>query len=116
MCIRDRMRTIDPGEELLIDYAMGKATPDEWDCTCGSPLCRGVITGDDWKIKELQRRYKGYFTPYVESHRSTRTPTGRGTARSRWASRPTASGTAATSKGHAGRPWWPRSERWSSSG
>jgi|BarGraNGADG00212_1021973.scaffolds.fasta_scaffold38177_2 SET domain-containing protein len=32
------MRTIDPGEELLIDYAMGKATPDEWDCTCGSPL------------------------------------------------------------------------------
>jgi len=60
------MRTIDPGDELLIDYAMGKTTPDEWDCTCGSPLCRGVITGDDWKIKELQRRYKGYFTPYVE--------------------------------------------------
>ncbi|MCX6526609.1 MAG: hypothetical protein NTU52_01275, partial [Actinobacteria bacterium] len=27
--------------------------------------CRGEITGDDWRQKNLQKRYRGYFSPYL---------------------------------------------------
>ncbi len=59
-------RPIAAGEELTIDYAMWDADP-AWamECRCGSPLCRGRNTGDDWRIPELQRRYHGHFSSYV---------------------------------------------------
>lgn len=54
------------GDELTIDYALWD-TDAAWSmaCCCGTPLCRGVNTGADWRIPALQRRYQGHFSPYV---------------------------------------------------
>jgi SET domain-containing protein len=61
------MRDISPEEELTFDYAMSDGGPyDEFDCQCGSPQCRGKVTGNDWKLSELWKKYKGYFSPYLE--------------------------------------------------
>lgn len=59
---------IGAGEEVTTDYAYCEAAPGYRlePCRCGSALCRGRITGSDWKLPELQRRYRGYFTPYIE--------------------------------------------------
>ena len=60
-------RPIAVGEELCLDYAMTDGSPyDEFDCRCGTTLCRGRITGDDWQRPELQARYRGSFSPYLE--------------------------------------------------
>jgi SET domain-containing protein len=60
------MREIAAGEELTIDYAMidGDAA-DRMECRCGTPACRGVITGGDWRRPELQARYGEYFSWYL---------------------------------------------------
>jgi uncharacterized protein len=52
------------GDELTVDYATQTGVP-EWrmDCRCGSPLCRGVVTGEDWRLPELQSAYAGHWTP-----------------------------------------------------
>lgn len=61
------MRRILPGEEVTIDYAMCDGTPyDEFDCACGSALCRGKVTGDDWRDPVLWERYAGHFSPYLQ--------------------------------------------------
>ena len=61
------LRDIQPGEEVCFDYAMSDTTPyDEFDCQCGAINCRGRVSANDWRIQELQRRYAGYFTPYVQ--------------------------------------------------
>jgi uncharacterized protein len=61
------MRDIQPGEEVCFDYAMSDTMPyDEFDCECGAPNCRKHITGHDWKLKVLQKRYAGYFAPHVQ--------------------------------------------------
>jgi len=61
------MRDIAPGEEVCFDYAMTDSSPyDEFDCACGSPGCRGRITGDDWRDPALWDRYAGYFSPYIQ--------------------------------------------------
>lgn len=60
------MRDIQPGEELTFDYAMCDGSPyDEFECLCGSPGCRGRVTGNDWKRPELWEKYDGYFIPYL---------------------------------------------------
>lgn len=61
------MRDIAPGEEVCLDYAMCDGSPyDEFDCACGAPNCRKRVTGEDWKRAELQARYAGYFSPYLQ--------------------------------------------------
>jgi uncharacterized protein len=61
-------RDIQPGEELTIDYALCESSPHYRlePCLCGSSLCRGRLTGNDWQLPELQSRYAGHFSPYVE--------------------------------------------------
>jgi SET domain-containing protein len=60
------LRQIAPGEELTHDWA----TTDDDDytllCRCGSPGCRGTITGKDWQREELQRKYRGWFSWYLQ--------------------------------------------------
>ena len=54
------------GDELTIDYALFSAQPDwvmDTACHCGSPVCRIVITGNDWKLKVVQDRYFNHFSP-----------------------------------------------------
>jgi len=60
------MRDIEPGEELTFDYAMSDGSPyDEFDCLCGSSICRKKVTGNDWGLPQLQEKYQGYFSPYL---------------------------------------------------
>jgi hypothetical protein len=60
-------RNIKKGEELTADYATW-VSRSYWKmkCNCGSPLCRGIVTGNDWKRKDVQRRYKYHFSPYLK--------------------------------------------------
>lgn len=61
------MRDIEVGEEVCYDYAMTDGSPyDEFECRCGSPLCRGRVTGNDWSVPALWSRYDGYFSPYLQ--------------------------------------------------
>ena len=61
------MRDIAVGEEVCLDYAMCDGSDyDEFDCSCGSPNCRGRISRSDWERPELWERYNGYFSPYLQ--------------------------------------------------
>jgi hypothetical protein len=66
------MRDIRAGEEITFDYAMtvsesvGSDMVFSLDCACGSPLCRKTITEQDWMLPELQDRYQGYFSQYIQ--------------------------------------------------
>jgi SET domain-containing protein len=61
------MRDIAPGEEVTIDYAMCDGDPtDSFECLCGSPKCRHIVTGNDWRLPELQERYADYFSPFLQ--------------------------------------------------
>jgi SET domain-containing protein len=61
-------RDIEAGEEVTVDYAMF-TTQSNWimdsRCRCGSPYCRRIITGDDWMLEDLQERYRGHFSPFI---------------------------------------------------
>jgi hypothetical protein len=35
-------------------------------CRCGSARCRGTITGKDWRRKDLQERYRGWFCWFLQ--------------------------------------------------
>lgn len=55
-------RNIRAGEELTGDYATHISDPSfRIKCRCGIKNCRKIITGQDWKLKKLQKKYKGYF-------------------------------------------------------
>jgi hypothetical protein len=59
-------RNIDTGEEVTIDYALQTSIADwEMTCDCGSPRCRKIVRGDDWMRPELQDRYRGHFSPFL---------------------------------------------------
>ena len=60
-------RTIQADEEICGDYTVweSNSTYIVDPCRCGSPLCRGRYTGDDWERPELQVRYQGHFLPYL---------------------------------------------------
>ena len=61
------MKDIKKGEEITYDYAMTDADFDySFKCRCGVKNCRKVITTRDWKIPALQRKYKGYFSWYID--------------------------------------------------
>ncbi len=62
-------RGAEPGEELTIDYALFEA--DEafrasWLCRCGTKNCRGIVSGRDWQLADVQARYVGHFSPLLE--------------------------------------------------
>lgn len=59
------LRDIKAGEELTYDYAMTTDYEYKLQCECGSRLCRKVITGNDWKRKDLQERYGIHFSWYI---------------------------------------------------
>lgn len=65
------IRQIRGEEELTSDYAtvlfrLRGQKPWRMKCSCGAINCRKVITDDDWKIPELQERYKGYFQHFLQ--------------------------------------------------
>jgi uncharacterized protein len=60
------MRDITAGEELTFYYAMTDDEPCEMECRCGSDTCRKLITGRDWLKPELQKKYDGYFSWFIQ--------------------------------------------------
>lgn len=61
-------RAIAPGEELTLDYALTTVEPHwrlDQPCQCGAAVCRHIITGNDWKLPEVQQRYRGHFAPFI---------------------------------------------------
>jgi uncharacterized protein len=60
------LRDISEGEELTHDWAMTDDDASTTDCHCGAPNCRGTLTGQDWRRPELQDRYRGFFSSYLE--------------------------------------------------
>ena len=61
MAIRD----IEVNEELCHDYAMDRTDDYRLECACGTLACRGTVTGEDWRLPEVQTRYEGFFVEYV---------------------------------------------------
>jgi hypothetical protein len=61
------MRDITAGEELTIDYALFLGDPDfTMDCHCGAAACRGTVRGTDWMRPDLQERYRGWFSWWLQ--------------------------------------------------
>jgi uncharacterized protein len=61
------LRDVAAGEELTYDWAMEENPRDRKRCTCHARSCRKILTGRDWTIPALQRRYRGYFSAYLEA-------------------------------------------------
>jgi len=60
------MKDIKKDEELTYDFAMDTVWPEfTLKCSCGTKLCRNIITGNDWQLPELQQRYGNYFSYYI---------------------------------------------------
>ena len=62
-------RHIQTGEEITADYALWVGHPGHVTiavCRCSARSCRKKITGDDWKLQEVQDRYRGHFPPYLQ--------------------------------------------------
>lgn len=60
------MRDIEVNEEITHDWATTDDLQYQIKCNCASPHCRGVITGKDWKLPELQEKYKGWFSWFLQ--------------------------------------------------
>jgi uncharacterized protein len=62
-------RVIPQKVDATIDYALFTVAPTWWmQCRCGAGSCRGVVTGDDWRLPAVQERYRGHFSPFI-NHR-----------------------------------------------
>lgn len=70
------MSDIAPGDEICFDYAMSDSDDyDEFVCACGTASCRRLVTGGDWKRPDLQDRYAGWFSTYLERRIAARSET-----------------------------------------
>ena len=59
-------RPIAVGDEVTNDYGTSTESADfAFTCTCGSSLCRRIITGQDWRRSELQARYGDHWVPVL---------------------------------------------------
>lgn len=59
------MRDIEAGEELTHDWATTDDDTYQMSCNCGARNCRGTITGQDWRKKDLQEKYRDYMSWYL---------------------------------------------------
>jgi len=60
------IRNIKRGEELVFDYATSETFFESFKCNCSSKNCRRIITKNDWKNKDIQKRLKNYFSPFLK--------------------------------------------------
>ena len=59
------LRDIAAGEELTHDWATTDDDTYELECTCGARNCRGIVTGQDWRRRDLQEKYAEYMSWYL---------------------------------------------------
>ncbi|PZR74549.1 MAG: hypothetical protein DLM52_09240 [Chthoniobacterales bacterium] len=60
------LRPIRAGEELTHDWCATDDDSYSVECKCGAADCRKLLTGKDWQKPELQGKYAGYFSWYLE--------------------------------------------------
>jgi uncharacterized protein len=60
------MRAVSAGEELTTDYALFDDYDGQMTCFCNTASCRRVIDGHAWRRADLQRKYRGYFSWYLQ--------------------------------------------------
>jgi hypothetical protein len=61
-------RVVQVDEELTIDYGTQTGAGDVFmPCRCGSALCRGVASSNDWRLSALQKRYRQHWVPALEA-------------------------------------------------
>jgi len=60
------LRDIEAGEELTHDWATTDDDTYELHCHCEARDCRGIVTGQDWRRKDLQEKYRGYMAWYLQ--------------------------------------------------
>ncbi|WP_419998588.1 SET domain-containing protein [Streptomyces boninensis] len=57
-------RDIAAGEELACDYATLTGVESfSMDCSCGAAICRGAVTGADWRLPALRVAYGAHWSP-----------------------------------------------------
>ena len=61
------MTNIAAGDELTTDYALFDDHDERMECRCGRPMCRRIVSGRDWQRRDLQQRYRGYFSAYLQT-------------------------------------------------
>jgi len=59
------LRNIRAGEELTHDWATTDDDTYRLKCKCGAANCRRVITGKDWKRRDLQEKYGDHMSWYL---------------------------------------------------
>lgn len=65
------IKDIMAGEEITFDYVMTIPKDDQYacfECNCKEEVCRKRITNQDWQNPELQQKYKGYFSQFVQEN------------------------------------------------
>ena len=60
------LRNLERGEELTFDYATTDDDDWEMECGCGAAACRRLVTGQDWNRPDVQKKYAGFFSDYLE--------------------------------------------------
>ena len=60
------LRDVRAGEELTHDWATTDDLDYTLECKCGTPACRGTLSGQDWRRPELQAKYRGRFAWHVQ--------------------------------------------------
>jgi uncharacterized protein len=64
-------RDIEAGEEITLDQGTWNFddqayTDNQEPCFCGAANCRHKLTENDWKLPEVQERYRGHFHPMIQ--------------------------------------------------
>jgi len=65
-------RDIHPGDDVTYDYCTtetenSKHVAKGWKCLCGTQVCRGRLTGVEYKDLELQKRYEHRWAAYIQA-------------------------------------------------
>jgi len=65
------LQEIKPGEEITLDqgtwnFEDSAYTDNKEPCSCGAARCRHILTENDWKIPDVQERYRGHFHPLLQ--------------------------------------------------
>ncbi len=62
-------RPIEAGDEITVDYAtLYDEILPEFECDCGTPLCRGTVGGSDWR-DDAVLRYGDRVSDYIRARR-----------------------------------------------
>ncbi|OGG07983.1 hypothetical protein A3D05_00840 [Candidatus Gottesmanbacteria bacterium RIFCSPHIGHO2_02_FULL_40_24] len=65
-------RNINKGEEITLDSVTWDSDEnwpytEDGKCRCGSNNCRKILSPNDYMRADLQKKYAGHFSPYIES-------------------------------------------------